>query len=69
MGVAPEGAVFTVTELPGSFTYMNLRTQADRKILERFFNRFLSVGTIIVNSFENSLTTEQAEATEPAPAV
>jgi len=69
MGVAPEGAVFTVTELPGSFTYMNLRTQADRKILERFFNRFISVGTIIVNSFENSLTTEQAEATEPAPAV
>jgi len=69
MGIAPEGAVFTVTELPGSYTYMNLRTANDRKILERFFNMFVAAGPIIVNSFEDSLTTEQAEATEPAPEV
>lgn len=63
-GVAPEGAVFTVTELPGSYTYMNLRTAKDRKILEKFFNMFIPVGKITVNSFENSLTTEQAQIVE-----
>lgn len=51
--IAPEGSVFTVTELGSSFVYMNLRTKNDRKIIERFFNRFIGAGVIKINSFES----------------
>ena len=68
--IAPEGSVFTVTELGSSFVYMNLRTQNDRKILERFFNRFIGAGKIKINSFESDqVLNEVTPTTEAAPIV
>ena len=37
MGVTSDGAVFTQADIMEDFAYMNLRTQADRRILERAF--------------------------------
>ena len=37
MGVFSEGAVFTQADIMEDFNYMNLRTQADRRTLERAF--------------------------------
>ena len=68
-GVAAEGAVFQASELGESFVYMNIRTKNDRRILERFFNRFLNAGEIITNSFESDqmLDQEPPEETPPPP--
>lgn len=60
-GVAPEGSVFTVTELANSYVYMNLRTKNDRRTIERFYNIFLEVGKIITNSFESDQMLDQTQ--------
>ena len=68
--VSPENSVFTVTELGPSFVYMNLRTKNDRRTLERFFNRFIAAGQIVINSFESDRVAEETtpEAIpEPTP--
>ena len=65
-GVAAEGAVFQASELAESFVYMNLRTKSDRRLLERFFNMFISAGEIITNSFESDQMLDQEQ---PAPVV
>jgi len=68
--VSPENSVFTVTELGPSFVYMNLRTKNDRRTLERFFNRFIAAGEIIINSFESDRVAEEPTPepiTEPTP--
>ncbi len=64
--IAPEGSVFTVTELGSSFVYMNLRTKNDRKIIERFFNRFVGAGEIKINSFESDQVLNEATPTSEA---
>lgn len=70
--VAPQGSVFTVTELGSSYVYMNLRTRNDRRILERFFNKFIPAGEIKINSFEsdqvlNEVTPQTGAAPVPDP--
>ena len=67
LAVSPTGSVFTVTELGNSFVYMNLRTKNDRRILERFFNRFIGAGKIKTNSFEADQMIDQTPEPEPTP--
>jgi hypothetical protein len=55
MGMLPEGAVFTATQLADEYTYMNLRTKDIRNTLARQFDKLgLDVGKIVPNQFESS---------------
>ena len=55
MGMLPEGAVFTATQLADEYTYMNLSTKDIRNTLARQFDKLgLDVGKIVPNQFESS---------------
>lgn len=55
MGMLPEGAVFTATQLADEFTYMNLRVKDIRKMISAQFEKLgLNVGEIQPNQFESS---------------
>jgi len=63
MGMLPEGAVFTATQLADEYTYMNLRTKDTRNHIERQMAKLgLDLGKIIPNQFESSIMLEENDA-------
>tara|TARA_S200002703_G_scaffold158010_1_gene167283 strand:- start:2393 stop:3499 length:1107 start_codon:yes stop_codon:yes gene_type:complete len=55
MGMLPDGAVFTATQLADEYVYMNLRTKDTRNHIERQMEKLgLDLGKIIPNQFESS---------------
>ena len=64
MGMLPDGAVFTATQLADEYTYMNLRTKDTRNHIERQMEKLgLDLGKIIPNQFESSLMQDNGTIT------
>lgn len=66
MGMLPEGAVFTATQLADDYTYMNLRTKDQRNVIARQMQKLgFSFGQIVPNQFESSqmLNNENGQTT------
>lgn len=71
MGVTSDGAVFTQANILEDYTYMNLRTQGDRRTIERAFKGLgINESKIIVKNAGNILESggaPGAPAIEPEP--
>jgi len=66
MGVFSDGAVFTQANILEDFHYMNLRTQGDRRILERAFKSLgINDSLIIEKNARNSVNIGGTEGTPP----
>lgn len=64
MGMLPEGAVFTATQLADDYTYMNLRTKDTRNYIENEMDKLgLDLGKIVPNQFESSQMLENGVTT------
>ena len=70
MGVTSDGAVFTQADIMEDFAYMNLRTQADRRTLERAF-KALGINESEIKEKETKQQTNGGDIPEPgeAPAI